>query len=155
MVEHVLRTLEGVVASVSISVSDGTSCPAHLRHLSQEDALPGTGPMGGIYTGLLRMESDWLVTIAGDMPYLTSRSIDRLCSAIDSDSRAVVAVDAAGRLHPLTAAYHHENLEVAEACLRSRDHAVMHFISKIENVRYVTLPDEELRNVNRPEDLLR
>ncbi len=68
------------------------------------DRLPGHGALGGLYTALVASETDHVVVIACDMPFLTASFLGHLAT-LDDAADAVVPRAADGR-HPLCARYH-------------------------------------------------
>ena len=68
------------------------SCPTPITgYRTVRDAIAGVGPLAGIAAGLAACTTDWLVVVAGDMPYLTGELIDRML--------ALRAADAVGVMH--------------------------------------------------------
>ena len=53
------------------------------------DAVAGAGPLAGIAAGLAAARTEWLLVVAGDMPYITSAVIDLIASRITTDHDAV------------------------------------------------------------------
>ncbi len=62
------------------------------------------GPLGGLATGLRRVEG-WALAVAGDMPFVSPGACKHLMRLADDDYDAVVVV-ANGRAQPLHALYH-------------------------------------------------
>lgn len=125
------------------------------------DAFPGTGPLGGICTGLRRTSSDLAVVVGCDLPFLNARLLRFLLGRADGFD-AVVPRLADGRAQPLHAVYR-------RACLREMEHQLAAGRLSIWRV-LETLPtryvgEEECRaldldllsffNLNTPEDLAR
>lgn len=54
------------------------------------DAVPDAGPLAGIAAGLAAANTQWLLVVAGDMPYVTGALVDAMLSA------ATDVVDAVG-----------------------------------------------------------
>ncbi|MEO8701189.1 MAG: molybdenum cofactor guanylyltransferase [Kofleriaceae bacterium] len=53
------------------------------------DAIEGAGPLAGIAAGLAAMRTEWLVVVAGDMPYITAALVELVISRIADDHDAV------------------------------------------------------------------
>jgi molybdopterin-guanine dinucleotide biosynthesis protein A len=70
------------------------------------DALPGSGPLGGIYTGLQKSSSDWNLFFACDLPNLTPRVVELLLERAATTAAQAVVPFAGNRFQPLCAAYH-------------------------------------------------
>lgn len=124
-----------------------------------DDLLPGTGPLGGIYTALVRSAARTLV-VAGDMPFLTPafmRYLDEAGREVD----VAVARTADGR-HPLCASYGTACTAVIRQSLDRGDLKVGDLLAR---VRVREIGPEELRpfdpdgtllfNINTPEDYAR
>ena len=54
------------------------------------DALPGKGALGGIYTALLQAQSEWLLAIACDMPFIKADLLRYMIAQIDADTDIIV-----------------------------------------------------------------
>jgi molybdopterin-guanine dinucleotide biosynthesis protein A len=77
--------------------------------LATTEEPPGGGPVAGVSAGLQLVGSPLIVLLACDLPFLTTRTIERLVDALDHDrDRAfdgAQLVDDDGRSQPLAAAY--------------------------------------------------
>ena len=67
------------------------------------DAMPGHGPLGGIYTALLRSEAAITIIVACDMPFLSAPFLEHLVATVGEVEVAVPR--SAEGFHPLCAAY--------------------------------------------------
>ena len=124
-----------------------------------EDLLPGAGPLGGIYTALVRAAARTLV-VAGDMPFLTPAFLRHLAQA-GRDADVEVARTADGR-YPLCASYSAACAAVIRDSLDRGDLRVGDLLAK---VRVREIGPDELRpfdphgtllfNINTPEDYAR
>jgi len=124
------------------------------------DVIPGKGAPGGVHAALAAARSEWVVTLACDMPFVTSKVIQLLLSerAPDVD---VVAFQAGGRLQPLLAAYR-ASLHAAWGRALATDPPLRLLIGKF---RARLLPEDRLQRVdpklrslegiNQPADLAR
>jgi molybdopterin-guanine dinucleotide biosynthesis protein A len=81
------------------------------------DAMPGTGTLGGIYTGLLHARTGFVFAAACDMPFLAAPLIRRMAEQ-RSDADIVIAKLATG-LQPTHALYSKACLPVMERLLRA------------------------------------
>ena len=79
------------------------------------DDSPGDGPLGGLATGLRRIEG-WALTVAGDMPFLSAAACQYLTDLADGGCDAIVPV-LEGRSQPLHALYHSRCLPAVENVL--------------------------------------
>jgi molybdopterin-guanine dinucleotide biosynthesis protein A len=68
-----------------------------------EDRIPGAGALGGLYTALMEAETDQVLVIACDMPFISAPFLTAL-AALGAGVDAAVPRDAYGR-HPLCASY--------------------------------------------------
>ena len=123
------------------------------------DLVPGAGPLGGIYTALVRAAARTLV-VAGDMPFLTPAFLRHL-DQVGQDADVTVARTADG-FHPLCASY-------GEACvdvIRQRlERGALKVGDLLAQLRVREIGPDELRpfdpdgtllfNVNTPEDYAR
>jgi len=119
------------------------------------DDSPGDGPLGGLATGLRRIEG-WALTVAGDMPFLSEAACQYLTDLSDSGCDAIVPV-LEGRAQPLHALYHSRCLPAVEKAL-ARGLRRMDSFWPYVRVRWIAASalrsfDPELRtftNVNTP-----
>lgn len=114
---------------------------------------PGGGPLAGLAAGVgrLRPDSERVVVLATDLPYVTAADVDRLLGA-GADADAVVFVDASGRAQPLCAAYSVRALRAAIAATSEVHGAPMSRI--LDHLRVHTIPDHgAARDADTPEEL--
>lgn len=79
------------------------------------DVLPGRGPLGGLYTGLLASRADLNAVVACDMPFASPDLAARLADLAGGFDAVVPVVG--GRWEPLHAVYAVSCLPAAEALL--------------------------------------
>lgn len=133
---------------------------AHPEVRVVPDAIPGKGAPGGVHAALQAARSEWVVTIACDMPFVTVKVVEALLSerAPDVD---VVAFQAGGRLQPLLAAYR-ASLHPAWGRALSGDPPLRLLIGKfrarilpVERLKRVDPGLKALESLNEPRDLER
>jgi molybdenum cofactor guanylyltransferase len=125
-----------------------------------EDLVPGSGPLGGIYTALRNATTRRMLVVACDMPFLTAPFLEYLAS-VGHEYDVAVPRDAHGR-HPLCAAWDAGAADRLEHLLAQGVRAVadalrllrVHVIA--EDALGTFDPGERLlHNINTPDDLAR
>ncbi len=173
LIRHVVEQLLPV-ASSALVVANDASIGTALRQLGESgaekltenpvaqvrvdclpDDNPGHGPLGGLATGLRRVEG-WALAVAGDMPFVSAAVCKHLISLADSEIDAIVPT-AHGLAQPLHAVYHRRCLPAVEKSLAAGLRRMDSFWpdARIRKVSAATLRslDPELRtfvNVNTP-----
>ena len=136
--------------------------PAHDEWQSRSaviipDAEAGAGPLGGMVAALRRSSAPLLLTLAIDLPAMTSEYLRQLLDACSSDCGIVPTQGE--RFEPVAAVYPKTTLELAENCLAARDVSVQRFAARCLDADLVKLkaiaPDERplFFNMNTPDDL--
>ena len=124
------------------------------------DVLPGKGPLGGIYTGLLTSTSFYNLVVASDMPFLNPALL-RYMTKVSADFDIVVTrVD--GLVEPLHGVYARSCLEPIEQLFEQNELSIRRLFPMVQT-RYVETdevdrfdPDHlSLFNVNTQGDLQR
>jgi molybdenum cofactor guanylyltransferase len=122
------------------------------------DLLPGSGSLGGLYTGLSLCEGEWGFFVACDMPFLNVKVIARMIELIDRHD--VIVPKIGGRLEPLHAIYSKRCLPHVKALIENRDLRVFGFFHLVDLFEVpeeeLTVFDPELRfimNLNTPGQL--
>ena len=82
IIDRLLAALRPVVDEVVIIAREDEDAPYRalgvpIRH----DVLPGTGPLGGIYTALAATTASRTLVVAADMPFLNARFLAHLLDA--------------------------------------------------------------------------
>lgn len=147
----------GILGRLSGRVLVATPRPEAWSDLPVEvvpDALPETGPLGGIVAGLEAARGGWLLVVAGDMPLLDERLLRRLCARALATGRAVIP-RREGRPEPLHAVYPAGHAVRARAALLAGARKAWGWLEEGE-VEWIDLrPDEglTLAGVNTPAEL--
>ncbi len=141
----------------------------HSRYDSQqlgveilEDVVEPCGPLGGILTGLRRMDHEYGLFLACDLPMMIPQFLHYLIgAALTEKPEIVVPVDGSGEYQPLCALYSRRCLPAVERCVEGRQLKVSSFYESVGKLRVVGTgeirrfsPDYRIfANVNTPEDL--
>lgn len=153
LIAHVARRLASLSLDRVIVVANDPTLPA-MAQLSAPtifvaDAYPGAGTLGGIATGLQRING-WAVVVACDLPLVAPQVFALLAHiAAERDEQgecwdAVVPV-IGGYEEPLHALYHRRCLPAIEARLAQGQRRVISFMGDVRT-RYVS--EDELRSVD-------
>jgi molybdopterin-guanine dinucleotide biosynthesis protein A len=167
LITHIIqRMMDLVTLEIIVVTNDPTllaECGLATVARAIPDAYPGSGPLGGIATGL-RHCSDWAMVIACDLPlinpqlfaYLQQLALEQAGSK--PRWQAVVPV-VNGHEQPLHALYHPSTLPAMEQALATGERRATSFLPQVAT-RWVT--EAELRpldpallsffNTNTPEE---
>jgi len=124
------------------------------------DALPGRGPLGGIYTALLQSRTKFSLVLGCDLPFVNHNLLAWLMLRARADrSDVTVPRSPDGRLQPLCAVYRRRALYAVRTRLELGLNKLSGFFSM---VRCTAIPWQELAdagiqpfqfdNMNTPED---
>jgi molybdenum cofactor guanylyltransferase len=153
---HLLAQVAGRVAVVG-------SRPENMVDLDVPmipDELPSRGPLGGVYTGLLRTRSEYNLFLGCDLPFVSRRLLGYLAErAIEYGADATVPESSDGRLQTLCALYRRRARRVVRASLEAGDNKLRSFFPKVicqmipwrDLVRVGFLPSV-FDNMNTPTD---
>ena len=158
LVETLVDRLSALAAEV-IVVADDAERLGRLDARIVPDALPGSGMLGGVYSGLRAASREHALVVGCDMPFLSPRLLGFLLS-LPRDYDVLLPRWESGYVEPLHAVYSGDCLEVIERRLSEGRYAAGGFLSEV-CVRYVDEPilrslDPDLLsffNVNSPADL--
>jgi molybdopterin-guanine dinucleotide biosynthesis protein A len=163
IIDRVVRAVR-VVTPRLLLVASAPELVAAAALDARPDALPGAGPLGGIYTALLwavEQEYSGVLAVACDMPFLSSPLLAHLLARAEAGGADVVAPESGGRreIEPLCAFYATTCVEALRSALDRGDNRMIAFH---EDVRVERIPLAEVRawgdpetlflNVNTPED---
>ena len=124
------------------------------------DALPGAGPLGGLYTALIASTTEQMLIVACDLPFLDARFLDHLAALGRTVDVAVPSTP--DGYQPLCASY---SRACAEPILRRVQAGKLMVTGFYEEVRVREIPPQEIDafdpdnmmffNVNTPLDYRR
>lgn len=80
------------------------------------DIVPGKGPMGGIYSGLLASKTGWNLFLPCDTPFLQASMLVEMKNHLQSN-KIVVPILENGRIQPLVGFYHKDLLPLIQSHL--------------------------------------
>ena len=148
------------VIVVAANEDQGSTLPLTGPTRVVNDIYPGSGSLGGIFTGLTRAECQWAVVVACDMPFLNPELLRHILSLRDGHDVVVPVLD--GRPETTHAIYAKTCLPHIQRRLQSGDFKIARLFDEV-SVCYVPQQTIEQRdpqhlsffNVNTEEDLQR
>jgi molybdopterin-guanine dinucleotide biosynthesis protein A len=159
LVQHIVEALESVLPGCLL-VTNTPDLYAFLDRPMVGDVFPEGGALGGIYTGLRAAESEAVLCVGCDMPFLSRALLGHL--AARAGEADVVVPEAGGELQTLHAVYGRACLDPMERCLRAGRLRITGFFPDVRVLRVtagevaaLADPDRAFLNLNTPEDLAR
>ena len=161
MISRVIGRLSQVVERTVVVVNDQErasllSLPSSAKAVI--DIYPDKGSLGGIFTGLSAIESEWGIVVAGDMPFLNVELLGYMLSVREGFDAVVPQLD--GRPEPTHAVYSISCLPHIESRVLADDLKIAGFF---DDVRVNVVAEEQVEkrdperlsffNVNTQRDL--
>jgi len=113
--------------------------------ITVKDIFPGMGPLGGIYTALLKSPTPYVATLPCDMPFLTPEIFKFLFSCLDG-TRPVVAVSQSG-VEPMIAIWHKSALDTIFKNIERKKLSIYATLEHLDVVK-VVIKDKVLNDQN-------
>jgi molybdopterin-guanine dinucleotide biosynthesis protein A len=160
MATHVANALAAAGCRDVVLVGGDPTELAALELALIADKYPGEGPVGGVLTALHHHHHHHdrhgapthVVIAACDLPGLTAGAVHQMLGAVTAATDVVVAMT--DRLEPAFAVWNVQTIAPIEAAFETGIRA-LHEIVALFDVVTVPIDASEMRNINRPEDLLR
>lgn len=93
------------------------------------DATPSRGPLSGLVATLATIETDHLLALAIDLPFMTAEHLRFLCSLVTPRSGVVPTID--GKAEPLAAIYPREVKALFLAALEGDNFSLQPIVKKM------------------------
>lgn len=157
IIEHVIAALSEVTGSISLI----TNSPGEFEHLRLPmfgDILPGSGSLGGIYTGLKVSKTYYNLIVACDMPFIQPELLSSLIS--NGEDYDVVIPATPDGYHPTCTVYSKNCIKPIEAQLKTGRLKITDFFPHVKvNIVDIDLicphcDTNVLLNINTNEDYL-
>jgi len=122
------------------------------------DAEPSRGALSGVAACLARSQSEHMLVLAVDMPFMTEASLRRICRGIAPSLGVFPMVN--GRAEPLAAVYLRKSLPEFLSALTSDDFSLQTLVRKLiaaGTLQPLAVEPKDVasfRSVNEPGDLL-
>lgn len=163
MIEHVIERIQGIGQDATFIV---TNAPERYRALGLPlvaDVIPGTGPLGGIYSALTYSTAPYTLIVGCDMPLVNPNVLRHLlaCGRETTGPYDVIVPRNGGVPQVLHALYAATCQKVIQQQLAERQLQIKAFLDQVntrfvDELEYAHLDPSGLsfRNVNTPQDLL-
>ncbi|HEY4243705.1 MAG TPA: molybdenum cofactor guanylyltransferase [Kofleriaceae bacterium] len=110
------------------------------------------GPLAGVWAALAATTDDWLLVVAGDMPYLDAALIDAMLAA---RARDAVGIRIDGRIEPLLCVLRVAAARPVLSAMRAVDERrAGALLERLDTVWLDDVADRSLHSINAPEDLV-
>ncbi len=127
------------------------------------DKIPDKGPLGGLYTGLSKTDSQFNYLQACDMPFICEDYLNFMQCYVDKDSKYEAYIpEKGGYLEPFVGIY---NKNIKEEILKLIKKDQLNFDYLFNKINIKKIPEEEIEkvadtkriffNINRKEDLVK
>lgn len=151
--ENIIDALEDI-DNIYISV-DNKEKYKDLKFPLIEDEYKDIGPIGGMYSAFKKIDSDFIIVIACDMPLISKDFIKFLKEYIRKEDSCLIIKDSENRLYPLGGIYNKKILPIIEDMIKKNDYKLMNLIKNVKG-RTISLKDKKLDkslvNVNDPKE---
>ncbi len=151
LVDHPIMTLRAVFGHRVALIGDCDPRISSRADLIIPDQHPGTGPIGGIVSGLVHCQCAVLV-LAGDLCSIEPSSVKLLIQSARDDSAADAIVAKTDRLEPCVGMYRLSALDHLAFALNQKSCRLYEVLNKM-NTRCVPIDAARLRNINHQQDL--
>ena len=135
LIENAVK-IAGQISNKVFIITDGSEILLHDDWLAFADLVPDCGPIGGVYTALKMIESEWIAVMPADMPFLIPEIYGILNENRSSD-RPVVAVSDSG-IEPLVSLWPSSVIDTIENLLINREYKLFNLL-KMTNAVEVLL----------------
>lgn len=129
LIDRQVRTIRSLFPEVFV-ITNKPELYLHLDVTIVRDVIPGQGPLGGIYTGLLFAQGERVFVTACDMPFVQPNVVKYMVQ-LASDYDVVVPEKEAG-LEPLHAIYSSRCLPHIKKMLDRQNRQVISFFSAVK-----------------------
>ncbi|MCA9321422.1 MAG: molybdenum cofactor guanylyltransferase [Planctomycetes bacterium] len=157
LTEHVIQHCGRGARSIRLATGPADrKLPRALEAFSHHpDRFPGRGPLGGIDALLRGLQTEWLLVLPCDMPYLTTDDLAPLFEAMADPNCDAAHFMEGEHLCPFPLILHRRAADAVEHCLSTNDNAVRAPLARLRVLTRrleASLAARLLRNLNHPDE---
>jgi molybdopterin-guanine dinucleotide biosynthesis protein A len=148
LLERSLDLMRSCFSEICIS----TNNPQHAKYgfTTIEDAKKNLGPLGGIYSVLENIQTEYAFFISLDMPFLTLQTIEKMVAKISGQDVIVPKSD--WKIEPLCGIYRKSIVKEIENQIEKRDYKLLNLYKNLD-VEFINFAaSEKFININSPAD---
>ena len=156
LISWVLEVVRPDSEVVVINANDEQGAYANFGCRVIADQLPDwPGPLAGLHAALLCSNTEYVMTVPCDTPFLPGNLLSRLIAAQELDASEVAVAAVAGLRQPTIALYNRNVLAKLERFLSSGKRKVNDWLESLRLSEVVFDNVEDFENINTLEDLAR
>ena len=153
------RTLNILNSFCAETLISSNRLKQHYQGRIVTDLAPDQGPLGAIYSCLLKTRNPYLQVVAGDMPFISACGLTKLWQ--ERAEFDVIIPQTPDGLQPLAALYKQSCIPAIAKQLKENNFKIRRFFNDVR-VKIIICsdfpdiyPDHTFLNINSPEDLQR
>ncbi|MUH96512.1 molybdenum cofactor guanylyltransferase MobA [Aliivibrio fischeri] len=153
LIEHALETLTSQTDQIAINANRSIDEYSRYAVTFPDQFSEYPGPLAGMHSGLVNMNSDWVGFIPCDSPNLPNNLVSLLCNAVKEDTDIVVAHDGE-YMQPVVTLMHKRIIPKIDAFLTRGDRKII-LLYKECNTVFADFSDysNAFINLNSPQEL--
>jgi len=153
LIGHVFERLSAQAQDISISANQNHEFYAQFANVIKDRFKDFPGPMGGVHAALCTSDKNWVGFVPCDCPQLTTKLVERFCSAVTEKSEILVAHDGQSA-QPVFSLYHKKVLPRLVSYLERGERRMAGFYQECTThfVDFSDTPDCFI-NLNTPSEL--
>ncbi|MGY2573269.1 molybdenum cofactor guanylyltransferase MobA [Vibrio sp. C8] len=153
LIEHVIERLQPQASQILINANRNLDKYSHYGTVISDSFTGFPGPLGGIHSGLVNAQTDWVGFVPCDSPLISDDLVERFCHAVNDESDIIVAHDGE-HSQPVFTLYHKHVLPKLTAFLERGDRKIILLYNDC-HTDYVDFSDSPqcFVNLNTPDEL--
>jgi molybdenum cofactor guanylyltransferase len=163
IIERVIRASTSVSPSEILVVTNTPQDSEHLGHRMVADTITGQGAIGGIVSALHHSQTDAVLVLACDLPFVRSELLEMLITEFHQEAYQAVMPTVEGYPQGVLAIYHKDCLSYFESAIQNDQRKLKTIFAQLEHVSYMDESHWEnvdpngysFINVNTPDELVR
>lgn len=159
LIEYPIKSLSAITPQLAI-ITNSPELYSFLTIDCYPDVWPGLGPLAGIYAALNYSNNDYMLTLACDMPFVSSELLEFLVEQ-GQNYQVCVPKDSNQQIQPLCALYHKSCQTQIENLIKQGQYApktlfplVKTRILEFETFAHLAGSTKFFENINTPNDFL-